>query len=51
MMPCHGEAADDQPARPPGVEHVEAVRLVVRIELRGQRIDRGFGEAPANAAE
>jgi hypothetical protein len=33
------------------VKDVEAMGLVVRIKLRGQRIDRRFGKAPADAAE
>ena len=41
-----GDAADDDAARPPRVQHVELVRLVLGIERRRQRIDDRLGAAP-----
>ena len=45
------QSADDQAARPPGVQRVELGGLLVRIEGGDQRVDDGFHQPPADACD
>jgi len=39
------EAADDHAARPPGMQHVEALRFAIAVDGRHERVDHAFDES------
>ena len=43
------QAAHDESARPPGMQHVEVMRFLAREQRRGQRVDGDLDQAIARA--